>query len=351
MGTKHRNLYHDMVSLESLNHAFIRASEGKKASHGFLVFNEHAQGRIVALHVALAEQRWQPDPLRKFTVFEPKKREIGAPTFSDRVVHHALVSKVDPIFDKTFLPWSFACRNGKGTHAGVAFVQSQLRKNGFTHFLKTDFRSYFPSIDREVLHQQFARKISDPKVLELLNRIIPATGKGVPIGALTSQLAANVYGNMLDHYLHHELKVTFARYMDDVVVLGNDPAALREVKIAIEEFGRTHMHLEISRWQASPISRGINFLGYRIWPTHKLLRKSSVTRAKRKIKTFTEENDLESLTQFVGSWKGHAAMADSANLRRWLNREYHVAQSLRMVQQQPRPTRSSMLSDLIGVQP
>jgi retron-type reverse transcriptase len=351
MGKKYRNLYQDMVSLENLNRAFVRAGEGKKGSHGFLVFNEHAQSRIVALHEALVEQRWQPDPLRKFIVFEPKRREIGAPTFSDRVVHHALVSKVDPIFDATFLPWSFACRNGKGTHAGVAFVQAQLRKHQFTHFLKTDFRSYFPSIERTILHQQFARKISDPQVLDLFGRIIPTTGTGVPIGALTSQLAANVYGNVLDHYLHHELKVTFARYMDDVVVLGNDPAQLREVKIAIEEFARDNMHLEISRWQASPISRGINFLGYRIWPTHKLLRKSSVTRAKRKIKNFTEENDLQSLTQFVGSWKGHAAMADSANLRRWLNNEYQVAQSLAIVKQRPRPTRLSMLSNLIKPTP
>lgn len=303
--------------------------------------------RLLSLHQRLSDRTWQPDPLRQFTIYEPKKRQIGAPSFSDRVVHHALHQVIEPIFDATFLPYSFACRSGKGTHAGVAWLQSQLRSGVYSHFLKTDFRSYFPSIDRSILHREIRRKISCPNTMWLIEQIIPTTGKGVPIGALTSQLSANIYGNMMDHYLHHVLRVRFCRYMDDIVVLGNDPHHLRWVKDQIEAYASTEMMLEISRWQIGPVSRGINFLGYRIWPTHKLLRKSSVTRAKRKIKRYTAERNADKLTSFVGAWKGHACHADTANLRRWLDREYAVAKRLAEHGAKRRPSRRELLADIL----
>lgn len=346
MGKKYKHIYEKIITLENLQSSYWNAAAGKKNSHGYLVFKEFAQSRIFALHESLKDESWQPDPYRNFIIYEPKKRSIGAPTFSDRVVHHALVSVIEPIFDSTFLPYSFACRKGKGTHAGVNYIQSQLRKHNYKYFLKTDFKSFFPSIDREILHRQFAKKISCKQTLGLLAKILPPEGKGVPIGALTSQLSANIYGNMLDQYLHHELKVPFARYMDDVIVLGNDIAELRRVKILIEDFSAREMKMTISRWQVSSVNRGINFLGYRIWPKHKLMRKSSVTRAKKKIKKFTAASDWDSLKLFIGAWKGHATKADSVNLRRWLNNEYQVALHLEQHRQEPKPSRRQMLHSL-----
>ncbi len=221
MGRKYRHLFERIIDPNNLKRAYGNAARGKTNSHGYLVFREHFEARIATLHAQLADGTWQSQPYRNFTVYEPKQRSISAPTFSDRVVHHAVVQVIEPIFDATFLPYSFACRNGKGTHAGVKWVQSRLRSGTYTQYLKTDFKSFFPSVDRVVLHGQFARKISCAPTLDLLARIIPATGQGIPIGALTSQLSANIYANPLDHYLHHELKVPFARYMDDVVVLGH----------------------------------------------------------------------------------------------------------------------------------
>jgi hypothetical protein len=180
----------------------------------------------------------------------------------------------------------------------------------------------------------------------LLRKIIPPTGTGVPIGALTSQLSANVYGNIMDQYLHHDLKMPFARYMDDIIVMGNDPEHLREVKRNLEAFARASMKLEISRWQVSPVSRGVNFLGYRIWPTHKLLRKSSVTAAKRKIKRFIERDERENLARFVGSWKGHASKADTHNLLTWLDHNYDVARHVGMHKKAPRPSRQALLETM-----
>lgn len=347
MGKKYKNLYQEITTIDSLQKAFINASRGKRSSSGFLHFNEYAQVRILDIHQKLKNETWQASPLRTFIIYEPKRREIGAPSFADRVVHHAICSVINPIFDKTFLPYSFACRNNKGTHAGVKYIQAQLRKYNFKYYLKTDFKSYFPSIDRAILYKKIERKITCKKTIALLKKIIPETGKGVPIGALTSQLAANIYGNILDHYLHHELKVTFARYMDDVIILGDDLNQLRQIKTQIEVFAKEQMALSISRWNISSTSKGIDFLGYRIWKNHKLLRKSSVTRAKRKIKNAINYEDYESLTKFIGSWVGHAKFADTKNLRIWLNRQHDVISNLAIGKKQRKPNRLNMLKKII----
>lgn len=345
MGRKYKHLFDQITTEENLRLAFAKAAMGKRASFGYLVFREKAETNLARIQSELITGTWQPKPLREFTVFEPKPRLISAPAFADRVVHHALINVIDPIYDATFLPWTFACRQGKGTHGGVVWIQAQLRRHGYTHFLKTDFKSYFASIDRAVLHQEYRRKVTCPRTRWLMEQITPATGTGLPIGALTSQLGANVYGNIADQWLHHQAKVPFARYMDDIVVLGHDPAQLRDVKAGIEQVAAERMGLRLSRWQVAPISRGINFLGYRIWPTHKLLRRSSVTRAKRKIRTYAQHGDTDALRAFLSSWGGHASLADTHHLSAWLAAQHDLTDA----QDKPRkPTRHDLLLDLMG---
>ena len=344
MGKKYKRLYEQICSEENLREAYRRASLGKKNSFGYLAFKEHAEKHLADIQETLENETWKPDPMRQFIVYEPKARKISAPTFRERVVHHALCIIIEPIFDAVFLPTSFACREGKGTHAGARWVQRNLRKYKYTHFAKTDFSAYFASINREVLHREIRRKISCPKTLRLITKIIPETGVGIPIGALTSQLSANIYGNIVDQYLHHQLKVPFARYMDDIIVLGYDLAELRAVKNKIENLAAERLGLRLSHWQVSPVSQGINFLGYRIWSTHKLLRKSSVTRAKRKIRVYTKYAETEKLRAFLGSWKGHIFWSNSYNLRRWITAHFDLTEAL-----SPReiPTRPQLLENLV----
>lgn len=346
MGKRYKNLFCEIIDIDNLRLAYLNASRGKRMSHGYLTFREESEARLALIEQRLMNETWIASPYRQFYVFEPKRRLISAPTFADRVVHHAVIQVIEPIFDATFLPTSFACRTGKGTHAGVKWVQAQLRKNIYSQYLKTDFRAFFPSVDRAILHQQYARKISDQKTLDLLTRIIPPDGQGIPIGALTSQISANIYANPLDHYLHHELRVPFARYMDDIVVLGHDRIRMREVKDAIETFAREQLHLSISRWTAESTDRGIDWLGYRVWATHKLLRKSSVTRAKRKIRRYTKYQDLESLARFIGSWQGHAALADTGNLNLYLENQNHVVEQLKKHKTTSKKSRQELLRDL-----
>jgi len=346
VGKRYKNLYGQISDLQSLYLAYGKAQENKRNANGFLVFQEHAPANLLAISEQLKDESWVPEPLRQFFVYDPKQRLISAPSFRDRVVHHSLYAAIEPIMEQTFLPWSFACRKGRGTHAGVKFIQAELRRGGYTHFLKTDFAGYFPSIDTEILHGEYRRKISCKKTLGLLEKIIPRNSVGVPIGALPSQLSANVYGNILDQFLHHHHKVRFARYMDDVIVLGHDPSELRDVKNSIEEFAATKMHMRFSHWSISPVGRGINFLGYRIWPGHKLIRKSSVTRARRKVRSMVARGDYEALERFIGSWSGHIDKADVFNLKISLNKTHNIADNLKTARASREKTRDFLLGEI-----
>lgn len=165
---------------------------------------------------------YRPDAARVFTIYEPKPRIITAASFRDRVAQHALCAVISPIFERTLLPRTYACRAGLGTHAGVVAVQADLRRLGMPLYaLKTDFSKYFASIDRVVLCGLIRRKISCAATLRLIEAITPPVGVGVPIGALTSQLWANVYGGVVDRHLQMQLGARhWHRYMDDIVVLG-----------------------------------------------------------------------------------------------------------------------------------
>jgi hypothetical protein len=292
---------------------------------GYLEFKEYAELNLERLQSEIINGTWRQGGFREFIVYEPKPRSIHALEFKDRVAQHALVNVIGPIFEKTLMPGTFACREGMGTHAGVRHVQAGLRRTGATHFLKTDYSKFFPSVDRAVLHELIRKKISCPQTLSLIEAMLPSQGKGLPIGSLTSQLLANVYGGEVDRFMHFKLGAKeWTRYMDDIVVLSSNPYELRHWFEDIEQFSIERLGLRMSKWQISPVTRGINFLGYRIWPRHKLMRKQSVTTAKRKIKRYIQTNERESLDKFMASWRGHAAHADTCNLFHHLESTYGI---------------------------
>lgn len=205
----------------------------------------------------------------------------------------------------------------------AAAVQAELRrmqnKGAKTWVLKTDFSKYFYSVKRDVLHAEYRRKLSCKPTLNLLGKIVPASGVGLPIGNLTSQLSANIYGHIIDRWLAHKVGITrFFRYMDDIVVLGHSREALDLLRLGMQWFAEVRMGLKFSKWSIQPAARGINFVGYRIWPGHKLLRKDSVLRARRKINRYTRLGLTGQLDRFLASWSGHARWADSHNLMKSL---------------------------------
>ncbi len=323
MGKKFRNLIEHIADIHNLRLAYAKTSKAKRMTFGYLAFKEFAEVNLAELQQTVLDGTYRPGPYHMFEVYEPKRRLISALNFRDRVVQHALVAVIGPIFEATLLPRTFACREGMGTHAGVIRLQADMRHNpDCPYFVKTDFAKYFSSIDRAILYGLIEHKISCRATLDLIERFTPRRGVGIPIGNLTSQLWANVYGGLIDRHLQCDLgERLWCRYMDDIVVLGPSFRHMRDLQQEIARYSREHMGLELSKWMVGKIDAGVNFLGYRIWATHKLLRRQSVVRAKRKIRSYRDAGDYDRLASFLASWSGHAGWADTHHLMQSLGLE------------------------------
>ena len=325
MPHRHRNLIGRIADIGNLRDAYQKTARNKRKTWGFLEFKEYAERNLATLREEIMGGSYRQGEYRVFTIHEPKARVISALDFKDRVVQHALCNVIEPIFDAAMLPYSFACRHGRGTHSAVKHVQSRLRSTGLGYYLKTDFSKYFPSINRARLHEIIRRRIGCSGTLGLIGAMIPSVGRGLPIGCLTSQLFANVYGTEFDRLIHFTMGHRhWARYMDDIVILGDSPEVLARSFGKIRDFAMDSMGLGISKWHTAPVSRGINFVGYRIWSGHKLIRKDSVTRAKRKISAYVGNGDLQSLGSFMAAWSGHVQWADTHNLKTWMEDKYGI---------------------------
>lgn len=178
-------------------------------------------------------KRYQPGPYRDFYVYEPKKRLVSAPPFWDRVVHHALCNVIEPLFEKKMIYDSYACRTLKGSHRAAnrtqEFLKAATSRWDKVYCLKCDIKQYFPSIPHKILKCVYRRTVYCPDTLWLMDTIIdsiPSSGitipRRLPIGALTSQLNANVYMDKIDHLIKEELQEPYyIRYMDDFIILSD----------------------------------------------------------------------------------------------------------------------------------
>ncbi len=338
---KYKNLYPNIYSFENLLLAAKKAQKGKRFKPNTAKFNFQLERELLTLQEELLSQTYQPGEYHAFHIFDPKKRLISAAPYRDRVVHHALCNVIEPIFDKTFIYDSYACRKGKGQHKAVQRFTQFCQKNKYV--LKCDIRKYFPTIDHEILKEKLRKKVADEKTLWLIDLIIdfsneqerveqyfdgdelfsPLRRKGIPIGNLTSQFFANIYLNKMDHFFKEDLHCRFyVRYCDDFVVLDNQKSRLHEVKTAISTFLEgERLQLHPKKCLVFPTRSGTDFLGYRIFPTHKRLRKANARKFTIKLKQLQEhygqyEIDLKEVRQSIVSWIAHASHADTYNLRK-----------------------------------
>ena len=280
------NLWCQIICFENLFEAYKEARKGKRYRNDVLNFSYNLEECLINIQNHLLWKTWRPGKFRSFYVYDPKKRLIQAPPFEDRVVHHALVRVIEPLFERKFIYDSYACRKGKGIHAATLRVQGFLRRakrnwGERVYVLKADISKYFPSINHNKLIQIIGRTIKDKNALWLCERIIKNCGyevKGIPVGALTSQLFANIYLDQLDHYLKDDLGVKYyLRYMDDFVILGRAKSELRALLYRIEEFLVYELLLCLNpKTSISPAKRGVDFAGYRTWATHILPRKRNI---------------------------------------------------------------------------
>ncbi|MGE0521280.1 MAG: reverse transcriptase domain-containing protein, partial [Candidatus Binatia bacterium] len=271
----------------SLHAAWREARRGKKPSQDQLRFDANWVENLLDLEERLLAKTWHPSPPICFVQLTPKAREIHAPAFADRVVHHWLVPILERLFEPTFIHDSYSNRVGKGTHAAVRRLRQFVRQvdsgQGGGYYLQLDVRNYFNSIHRATLYGILKRRMEHadlPEIVRraahaLLNHSIERTGVvmacteaehaavpahkrlqnaapgcGIAIGNLSSQFFANVYLDRLDQFVKHQLKVPrYIRYVDDFVLVHHDRAQLDAWRDLIVVFLRDELHLELKAEQ------------------------------------------------------------------------------------------------------
>jgi retron-type reverse transcriptase len=338
---RYGHLWPRLIAFENLLRAAEQACRGKRFRPSVAAFHFRLEPELLRLQEELVNQTYQPGPYRTFTICEPKPRQISAAPYRDRVVHHALVNVLEPIFERRFIADSYATRKGKGTHAAVRRCQHFARR--FRYVLKADVQKFFPSTDHGVLKALIARKIKDPDVLWLASRIIDHSNpqepvqhwfagddlftpserrRGLPIGNQTSQFFANVYLDPLDHFVKDQLRQKgYVRYCDDFLVFGDDKKRLAEAREAIAEFlTGLRLRLHSVKNVLFPVREGIRFLGYRVFPTHRLLVKENVRQFRRRLRQMQKDYahwqaSFAQIYQRIMSWNGHARQANTYRLR------------------------------------
>lgn len=323
---RYGNLWEQIVSRENLELAYHKASKGKKNQNGVKRFEKNISGNLDWLETLLREKRFRTSRYLEKTIYEPKKRTIYILPFSpDRIVQHAVMNIVAPLWNKMFIDDSYACREGKGLHGGSRRTMEFVRK--YRYCLKMDIRKFYPSVDQGILKEIIRQKIKCPDTLELLDGIITSFpgGKNVPIGNLTSQWFGNLYMHELDVFVKHTLRCrAYLRYCDDFCLFANDKAYLHKCAEKIEVFLRERLKLTLSKNDLFPVSRGVDFLGYRHFPKYVLLRKRTAKNLRRRLKHFAKQMDTNTIDYRVAM----PVLASARGLLKWAN-TYNFKRSTR----------------------
>ncbi|OFZ65813.1 MAG: hypothetical protein A2V79_08315 [Betaproteobacteria bacterium RBG_16_56_24] len=311
-------LFEKAFTQDSLLTAFYAAARHKHGKRACFQFERRLASSINALHRELADGSYQPRPYYSFMVYEPKPRRIFAPAFRDLVVQHAIYRVVSPIFDSGFIDQSFACRIGYGTHKAADYAQAalqQIPRDSYT--LKLDIRKFFYRIDRGILRRLIERKIKDARFVDLMMAFADhGEPVGIPIGNLLSQLYALIYLNPLDHFIKRELGIRhYCRYVDDFVLFGISRGEAVEYQRVIIEFIQRELKLELSKSTIAPVSRGINFVGYRTWASKRFIRRHSMGNYRKAMR----RGEIDSATSILG----HARRTHSLQHMLRFSKEHH----------------------------
>ena len=339
----YRNLFPRVWDFENLYLAYRAARKGKRGKAPVAAFERMQEDELLALQDELRNRTYIPGPYHSFFIHEPKKRLISAAPFRDRVVHHALCQVIEPIWERRFIHDSYANRIGKGTHRALDRTQQFARR--FAYVLQCDLRQFFPSIDHAKLQAELARLITDPDMLWLCDQILTSgvgvlaeayemyyfpgddlfaalRPRGLPIGNLTSQFWANVYLNTFDHFVKRELRCpAYLRYVDDFLLYGDNKRCLRAWKKDIMgKLADLRLTLHESRAQVYPVSTGIPFLGFYVFPTHRRVKRRKVVLFRRRLVRLLQQSAQDSahlprLRTSIEGWINHVRYGDSWGLR------------------------------------
>ncbi len=336
-------MYERLISWDNLLRAYRKAAKGKRGQANVAAFEYRLEEHLWQLHRELRAQTYRPGGYISFYIHEPKRRLISAAPFRDRVVHHALMNIIEPLFERGFIAHSYANRVGKGTHRALNYAQCLARR--YPYVLQCDIRQFFPSIDHALLRERLARRIHDARVLALCDRILESgrgvlaeeyemvwfpgddlfaawRPRGLPIGNLTSQFWANVYLDGFDHFVKRRLRCKgYLRYVDDFLLFGDDKAQLWAWKEALET-RLAALRLTIHPGaHPRPVGEGFPFLGFVVYPQKRRLKRRKALYFRRKLRALLAayargEATLEQVTASVQGWVNHVRYGNTVGLRK-----------------------------------
>jgi RNA-directed DNA polymerase len=346
-------LFPRVVSWDNLLEAYRKAARGKRGKQAAATFEFQFADRLLAVQDELAATVYRPGAYQHFTIREPKKRLISAAPFRDRVVHHALCNVIEPLFEARFHPHSYANRIGKGTHRAVDQLQAYARR--YRYALRLDVVQHFASLDHAVLKAELFRVVHDAQAQWLIEQILHSGAgvldteyemvyfpgddllarlrpRGLPIGNLTSQFWSNCYLNPLDWFVARELGCrAYVRYVDDFALFADSKRQLARWRVRIVDF-LAGLRLTVHAGSAMPATQGIPWLGFIVYPTHRLLKRRNGVQFRRRLArnitlyrqgriTFAE------LDAGVQGWINHVRYADTWGLRKRLFTQHPVTLS------------------------
>jgi len=342
------------VTVDELLMAYYDCRRRKRNTVNALRFEANLERNIMALYHELMDGTYQPGTSICFVVTRPKPREVWAADFRDRVVHHLLYNRIADVFHRSFIADSCACIPGRGTLYGAIRLEHKIRSitqnwSKHAYYLKLDLANFFVSIDKNILRDLLAQKITDHWTMRLAETIlfhdprqdvrIKGTPEllalipphkslfnqpahlGLPIGNLSSQFFANVYLNALDQHIKHRLGARYyIRYVDDMILLHESPQWLNNAAAEIGGFVSSRLALALNPRKTilQPIERGVDFVGQVIKPWRRVLRRNTFENAIFRLSERSGEDFFSSANSYLGllrqSDHSHDARAKAARV-------------------------------------
>ena len=346
------------LTIEGVFNAYFDCRRAKRNTINQLRFEVDLEKNLVALHRDLCSGDYKIGRSVAIIVIHPKIREVWAAEFRDRVVHHVIYNAISDRYYRRFIRDNYACIPERGTHDGLRRVSGFARSitRNWTrpaYFLRADVANFFNSIDHSILIGLAERHVPEEWIRTLIRQVIlhdPRThfstrsppalfekvprhksllhappGKALPIGNLTSQFFANLYMNELDQYAKHVLKAKYyGRYVDDMVLLHQDPDVLNQWYAQMDEFLKSKLaiHLHPNKKHLNLVETGIDFTGFIIKPGRVYLRQSSLAKCQQKIRAWerngspVDTETLKDISQSLNSYLGMLRQVNGYNARK-----------------------------------
>lgn len=333
-------LYQQVYDMDNLRLADRKARRGKEKSYGVKKHILHCEENLQLLHEQLKNKTFKTSKYYIFKINEGKERDIyRLPYFPDRIVHHAIMNVLEPIWLSVFTYNTYSCIKGRGIEGCAKRNDKIIKKyrGRELYCLKIDIKKFYPSIDHDVLKTLVRKKIKDKDLLWLIDEIIDSA-PGVPIGNYLSQYLANLTLAYMMHYVNEVLLVLSLEYADDIVFFSDNKETLHKVFQDVKKYVEETLHLVIKgNYQIFPIAinrydkhgRALDYVGYKFFREQKLIRKSIKQNLCRKVASLPDDIEYKSYKMAISPWLGWIKHSNGLNLLKKITKNKHYYDLLR----------------------